>query len=69
MSLMGITFMTKHQHTFLKFEAVLAHCEARVPEGSLFAAMDYGREMEFFDANNKLSVSGEILAELILPTT
>jgi hypothetical protein len=25
--------------------------------------------MEFFDANNKLSVSGEILAELILPTT
>ena len=69
MSLIGINFMTKHQHTFLKFEAVLAHCEARVPEGSLFAAMDYGREMEFFDANNKLSVSGEILAELILPTT
>jgi hypothetical protein len=31
--------------------------------------MDYGREMEFFDADNKLSVSGEILAELILPTT
>jgi hypothetical protein len=66
---MGIFFMTKHQHMFLKFEAVLAHCEARVPEDSLFAAMDYGREMEFFDSNNKLSVSGEILAELILPTT
>ena len=51
--------MTKHQHTFLKFEAVLAHCEARVPEGSLFAAMDYGREMEFFDENNNLLIIRE----------
>ena len=59
--------MNIHQE-FLKFEAVLAHCEARVSDRSLSAAMDYGREMKFFDSTNRLSQSGHLLAELILPT-
>ena len=58
--------MIKHQE-FLKFEAVLAHCEKRVPEGSLFAAMEYGFEMQFFDGHNSLSESGYILAEMLMP--
>ena len=37
-----MTHMNNHQD-FLKFEAVLAHCEKRAPEGSLFSAMEYGR--------------------------
>jgi hypothetical protein len=56
------------QQEFLKFEAVLAHCETRVSDRSLSAAMDYGREMQFFDSTNRLSQSGHLLAELILPT-
>jgi len=52
---------------FLKFEVVLAHCEQRVTESSLQAAMKYGRAMEFFDSRNKLSQSGELLAEILLP--
>ena len=59
--------MIKHQE-FLKFEAVLAHCEKRVPEGSLFAAMEYGFEMQFFDGHNSLSESGHILAEMLMPS-
>ena len=59
--------MTIHQN-FLKFEAVPAHCETRVPGSSLSAAMEYGREMQFFDSTNRLSQSGHLLAELILPT-
>jgi aspartyl/asparaginyl-tRNA synthetase len=59
--------MTIHQE-FLKFEAVLAHCETRVSDTSLSAAMDYGREMQFFDNTNRLSQSGQLLAEMILPT-
>ena len=38
--------MTIHQE-FLKFEAVLAHCETRVSDTSLTAAMEYGREKQF----------------------
>lgn len=34
--------MGTHQ-TFLQFEAVLGHCEQMVTEGSLSAAMEYGR--------------------------
>ena len=56
--------MPKH---FLKFEAVLVHCEQRVTEPSLQAAMKYGRRMDFFDSRNKLSQSGELLAEILLP--
>ncbi|MDA9954143.1 hypothetical protein N9D61_07465 [Planktomarina sp.] len=52
--------MNTQQH-LLKFEAVLAHCEQRLTEPSLQAAMKYGRAMEFFDSRNKLSQSGEIL--------
>ena len=59
--------MTIHQE-FLKFEAVLAHLETRVSDRSLSAAMNYGREMQFFDSTNRLSQSGHLLAELILPT-
>ena len=59
--------MTIHQE-FLKFEAVLAHCETRVSDTSLTASMEYGREMQFLDRTNRLSQSGQILAELILPT-
>ena len=55
------------QTHFLKFEAVLAHCEQREPEPSLKAAMKYGRKMDFFDNHNKLSQSGELLAEILLP--
>jgi hypothetical protein len=57
--------MTTHQE-FLKFEAVLAHCETRVSDTSLTAAMEYGREMQFFDRTNRLSQSGQLLAELIV---
>ena len=60
--------MHRHQE-FLKFEAVLAHCEKRVPEGSLFAAMEYGREMQFFDGHNSLSASGQLLAEMLIQST
>lgn len=58
--------MNTQQH-LLKFEAVLAHCEQRLTEPSLQAAMKYGRAMEFFDSRNKLSQSGELLAEILLP--
>ena len=60
--------MNKHQE-FLKFEAVLAYCEKQVPEGSLLAAMDYGREMQLFDGHNSLSEAGQLLAEMLIPTT
>jgi len=53
--------MTIHQE-FLKFEAVLAHCETRVSDTSLTAAMEYGREMQFFDRTNRLSQSGQLLS-------
>ena len=55
------------QPNFLKFEVVLAHCEQRVTEPSLQAAMSYGRTMDFFDSHNKLSQSGELLAKILLP--
>ena len=58
--------MNTQQH-LLKFEAVLAHCAQRLTEPSLQAAMKYGRAMEFFDSRNKLSQSGELLAEILLP--
>ena len=58
--------MNTQQH-FLKFEAVLAHCEQRLNEPALQAAMKYGRAMEFFDSRNKLSQSGELLAAILLP--
>ena len=58
--------MNTQQH-LLKFEAVLAHCEQRLTEPSLQAAMKYGRAMEFFDSRNKLSQSGELLAAILLP--
>ena len=57
------------QQEFLKFEAVLAYCEKQVPDGSLLAAMDYGREMQFFDGHNSLSEAGQLLAETILSST
>ena len=60
--------MNKNQE-FLKFEAVLAYCEKQVPEGSLLAAMDYGREMQLFDGHNSLSEAGQLLAEMLIPTT
>ncbi|MBT3592886.1 MAG: hypothetical protein HN519_02820 [Hellea sp.] len=47
--------MDNHQE-FLKFDAVLAQYEKWAPEGSLFAAMEYGLEMQFFDGYNSLSV-------------
>ena len=59
--------MNTQQH-FLKFEAVLAHCEQRMTDPSLKAAMKYGRAMDFFDSHNKLSQSGELLAEILLPS-
>lgn len=60
--------MTIHQE-FLKFEAVLAHCETRVSDTSLTAAMEYGREMQFFDGHNSLSASGHILADMLMTST
>ena len=58
--------MNTQQH-FLKFETVLAHCEQRLAEPSRQAAMNYGRAMEFIDSSNKLSQSGELGAEILLP--
>jgi hypothetical protein len=46
----------------------LAYCEKHVPENSLLAAMDYGREMQFFDRQNSLSASGQLLAEMLMPS-
>jgi hypothetical protein len=60
--------MTNHSD-FLKFEAVLAHCEKKASENSLFAAMEYGREMQFISGHNSLSASGERLAEMLMLTT
>ena len=60
--------MGRHQ-AFLEFEAVLSYCESRVPEQALSAAMEYGREMEFFDAHNSLLPSGQLLAQIILPSS
>ena len=54
--------MTPHQE-FLKFEAVIAHCETRVSDTSLTAAMEYGREMQFFDRTNRLSQSGQLCSQ------
>ncbi|MDA8817692.1 hypothetical protein N9N27_02730 [Planktomarina sp.] len=56
--------MTIHQE-FLNFEVVIAHCETRVPSGTLCEAIKYGRKMDFIDERNKLSPSGELLAEII----
>jgi hypothetical protein len=56
--------MTIHQE-FLNFEAVIAHCETRVPSGTLCEAIKYGRKMQFIDETNKLLPSGELLAEII----
>lgn len=54
------------QQRFLKFSAVLAHCEQRLRKPSLKTAMKYGRSMEFFDRQNKLSQSGELLAAILM---
>ena len=54
---------------FLKFEVVLAYCEKRVPEGSLLAAMDYWRQMQFINGYNSLSESGQLLAEMLILST
>ena len=40
-----------------------------MPGGSLLAAMDYGREMQFFDGHNSLSEAGQLLADTILSST
>ena len=61
-------FMTNHSD-FLKFEAVLAHCQKKASEDSLFAAMEYGREMQFISGQNSLSASGKLLAEMLMLTT
>jgi hypothetical protein len=60
----GVILMTIHQQ-FLNFEAVIAHCETRVPSGTLCEAIKYGRKMEFIDKTNKLLPSGVLLAEII----
>ena len=59
--------MTIHQE-FLKFEAVLAHCETRVSDTSLSAAMEYGREMQFFDQNQPTVAIRSASSRTILPT-
>ena len=61
--------MMNTQQDFLKFEAVLKHCEKRVPEGSLGAAMEYGRMMDYFDGFNSLSQSGRLLADVLIAGT
>ena len=58
-----------NRQDFLKFDAVLAQCEKRAPEGSLFGVMEYGLEMQFLDGYNSLSVSGHMLAEMLVPST
>jgi len=30
--------------------------------------MDYGRETQFFDRQNSLSASGQLLAEMLMPS-
>ena len=60
---------TLNTHTdFLKFEAVLQYCEARVPKDSTFGALDYGRELQLFGHYNSLSSAGNRLAERLMST-
>jgi len=57
-----------NRQEFLKLDAVLAQYEKWAPEGSLSAAMEYGLEMQFFDGYSSLSVSGQVLAEMLMPS-
>ena len=59
--------MDNHQE-LLNFDAVLAQYEKWAPEGSLFSAMEYGLEMQFFDGYNSLSVSGHMVAAMLMPS-
>ena len=67
--MLGFNVLMNNHTDFLKFEAVLAYCEKRASENSLFAAMEYGREMQFISGHNSLSASGERLAEMLMLTT
>lgn len=65
----GESFIMNIQDDFLKFEAVLSYCEDQVLDGSLGAAMEYGRTLGYFNGYNSLSQSGRMLAEVLLSTT
>ncbi len=46
-------------------EYVLAHCHDKAPSQNYANAFEYGREMDFFDSENKLTQSGKLLASII----
>jgi len=55
------------QHTaFLRFEAVLDYCERRCSDKTLEGAIRFGRQRNWFDSSNRLTTSGEALAEIIM---
>ena len=56
----------KHQIAFLKFEAVLDYCERRCSDKTLESAIKFGRQRDWFDSSNRLTTSGEALAEIIM---
>ncbi|CRK76681.1 hypothetical protein NIG5292_02746 [Nereida ignava] len=56
----------KHHTAFLRFEAVLDYCERRCSGKTLEDAMKFGRQRDWFDSSNRLTASGEALAEIIM---
>ena len=46
-------------------EYVLAHCHDKSPVCNYESAFEYGRAMDFFDSENKLTQSGKLLARTI----
>ena len=56
----------KHHTAFLRFEAVLGYCERRCTDKTLESAIKFGRQRDWFDSSNRLTTSGEALAEIIM---
>ena len=56
----------KHHTAFLRFEAVLYYCEHRCSDKTLEDAIKFGRQRDWFDSSNRLTTSGEALAEIIM---
>ena len=56
----------KHHTAFLRFEAVLDYCERRCSDKTIEGAIEFGRQRDWFDSSNRLTTSGEALAEIIM---
>lgn len=56
----------KHHVAFLKFEAVLNHCQRRCDAKTIEEAVAFGYQRDWFDNHNRLTASGDALAEIIM---